>query len=415
MPAAMNVREVDEYLNVDEKTVYRLVKRGGLPGFKFYGVWRLRREDIDGWIEDQKNRGTRGVQRSRGVGMSAKKKAKENTAGTKNGGKGTTAIDQNEAVAVMLEKYEVCRGLFHGFAWSIWKTDSPTERLSLLPVAQEHVMAQEDSKNRLLQCVNELSKAFALAVPHEETNRIRDEVAFFQAVRSALAKTSVLDRRPQEEIDHAIRQILYRAVASDEVADIFAAAALNNPDISILSDEFLAEVQGMPHRNLAIELLQRLLKDELKVRSRKYLAQSRAFSEMLEGSPLRRYQNRAIEAAQVIEELIQLAKEMREANRRGENAGLHEDELTFYNALEVNDSAVQVLDDDTLKTIAREFVEGVRNSATIDWPVKESVRAKMCVMVRRILRKYGYPHDKHEKATQTVLEQAELLCAGWAP
>lgn len=195
--------------------------------------------------------------------------------------------------------------------------------------------------------------------------------------------------------------------------DIFAAAGLKNPDISILSEEFLAEVHGMPHRNLAVELLQKLLRDELKGRKKRSLVQSRAFSELLDAS-LRRYQNRAIEAAQVIEELIQLAREMRVANERGDDLGLQEDELAFYDALEVNDSAVKVLGDEVLKAIARDLVEAVRNSATIDWTVKESVRAKMRVMVRRILRKHGYPPDKQEKASQTVLEQAELLAAEWA-
>ena len=257
--------------------------------------------------------------------------------------------------------------------------------------------------------MTELSQAFALAVPHEEALRIRDDVAFFQAVRSALSKSSGTDQRTEDDLDHAIRQIVSRAVSSDQVVDIFAAEGLKKPDISILSDEFLAEVRGMPHRNLAIELLRRLLSDEIRARSRKNLVQSRSFAEMLERS-IRAYQNRAVDTALIIEEMIKLAKEIREAERRGEDLGLSEDEIAFYDALEVNDSAVKVLGDDTLKTIARELVETVRRNATIDWTVKESVRARLRVMVKRILRKYGYPPDKQEKATLTVLEQAELLC-----
>ena len=195
--------------------------------------------------------------------------------------------------------------------------------------------------------------------------------------------------------------------------DIFAAAGLDKPDISVLSDEFLAEVQGMPQRNLAVELLQKLLRGEISTKRRKNVVQARSFAEMLEQT-LRRYQNRAIEAAQVIEELIQLAREMREANARGERLGLDEDELAFYDALEANDSAVQVLGDDTLRDIARELVETVRRNVTIDWTLRENVRARLRVLVRRILRIHGYPPDKREKATQTVLEQAEVLSEGWA-
>jgi type I restriction enzyme R subunit len=242
----------------------------------------------------------------------------------------------------------------------------------------------------------------------EDALRIRDDVAFFQAVRAVLAKRAPGDARP---VDYAVRQIISRAVAPEGVVDIFAAAGLAKPDISILSDDFLAEVRGMPQRNLAVELLQKLLKGELATRRRKNVVQARSFAEMLEQT-VRRYQNRAIQAAQVIEELIQLAKDMREANARGER--LSEDELAFYEALETNDSAVQVLGDETLRTIARELVATVRNNVTIDWTLRENVRAQLRVLVKRILRKHGYPPDKQEKATQTVLEQAALLSADWA-
>ena len=332
---------------------------------------------------------------------------------TESGGAGQTAFDQSEAVAVMLEKYEVCCGLFHGFDRSRWTGGTPQERLGLLPAAQEHILALENGKDRCLKSVRELSQAFALAVPHEDAIRIRDDVAFFQAVRSVLSKRSPAEERTQEELDHAVRQIISRAVTSEGVVDIFAAAGLDKPDISILSDEFLAEVRGMPHRNLAVELLQKLLKGELVTRRRKNVVQARSFAKLLEQT-LRRYQNRGIEAAQVIEELIQLAREMREADARGEELGLSEDELAFYDALETNDSAVQVLGDETLRTIARELVETVRNNVTIDWTLREDVRARLRVYVKRTLRRYGYPPDKQEKATRTVLEQAEVLSADWA-
>ena len=332
---------------------------------------------------------------------------------TESGGTGRTALDQDEAVAVMLEKYEVCAGLFHGFDWSKWTTGTPTERLGLLPAAQEHILAQENGKERCVRVVRELSQAFALAVPHAEALRIRDDLAFFQAVQAVLAKRAPGDARPEEELDHAVRQIISRAVSPEGVVDIFAAAGLAKPDISILSDEFLAEVRGMPQRNLAVELLQKLLKGELVTRRRKNVVQARSFAEMLEQT-IRRYQNRAIEAAEVIEELIELAKQMREANARGEALGLSEDELAFYDALETNDSAVAVLGDETLRGIARELVETVRNNVTIDWTLRENVRAQLRVLVKRILRRHGYPPDKQEKATQTVLEQAEVLSEEWA-
>jgi type I restriction enzyme R subunit len=332
---------------------------------------------------------------------------------TESGGTGRTALDQDEAVAVMLEKYEICCGLFHGFERSKWTAGTAQDRLGLLPPAQEHILAQENGKERCVRAVRELSQAFALAVPHEETLRIRDDVAFFQAVQAVLAKRAPGEARPEEELDHAVRQIISRAVAPGGVVDIFAAAGLEKPDMSILSDEFLAEVRGMPQRNLAVELLQKLIRGELATRRRKNVVQARSFAEMLEQT-VRRYQNRAVEAAQVIEQLIQLAKDMRAAHARGEQLGLSEDELAFYDALETNDSAVKVLGDETLRDIARELVETVRNNVTIDWTLRENVRANLRVLVKRILRKHGYPPDKQERATQTVLEQAALLSAEWA-
>ncbi|HEV2386861.1 MAG TPA: type I restriction endonuclease subunit R [Candidatus Acidoferrales bacterium] len=332
---------------------------------------------------------------------------------TESGGKGEPVEMQERAVEKMLELYEICAGMMHGFNYSPYKTGSPKERTAVIPAAAEHVLQQEDGKKRFMGVVSKLSKAFALSVPHEKAIAIRDDVGFFQAVRVGLAKTTPSGGKNQEDLDSAVRQIVSKAVASDEVIDIFSAAGLKRPDISILSDQFLSEVKDLPHKNLAIETLRKLLSDEIKGRARKNLVQSRQFSEMLEES-IRKYQNRSLQAAQVIQELIDLAKDMRQAHERGEKLGLSDDELAFYDALETNDSAVQVLGDDTLKRIALELLDTVRKNATIDWTVKESVRAKLRVMVKRVLRKYDYPPDKQEKATQTVLQQAELLSKDWA-
>jgi type I restriction enzyme, R subunit len=332
---------------------------------------------------------------------------------TESGGTGRTALDQDEAVAVMLEKHEVCCGLFHGFDCSQWTSGTPQERLGLLPAAQEHILQQENGKDRCLHAVRELSQAFVLAVPHPEALRIRDDVAFFQAVQAVLAKRAPGDVRPEEDLDHAVRQIISRAVAPEGVMDIFAAAGLEKPGISILSEEFLAEARGIPQKNLAVELLRKLLQGELHTQQRTNIVQARSFAEMLQQT-IRRYQNRAIEAAQVIEELIQLARDMHQANARGEILGLSEDELAFYDALETNDSAVQVLGDTTLRAIAQELVRTVRANVMIDWALRENVRAQLRVLVKRILRKHGYPPDKQEQATQIVLEQAEVLSSAWA-
>ena len=329
---------------------------------------------------------------------------------TESGGTGETAVDQAEAVAGLLEKYEICCGLLYGFDWSNWKSGKAQERLTILPAAQEHILAQKDGKERFVQVVRDLSRFFALAVPHEDALRIRDDVAFFQAVSAVLNKHAPGERKTQEDLDLAVRQIVSRAVASEGVVDIFAAAGLQKPDISILSDEFLAEVRGMPRRNLAVELLRKLLSGEIQIKRKKNVVQAKSFAAMLEQS-IRKYQNRAIEAAQVIEEMIALAKDMRRANERGATLKLSEEELAFYDALETNDSAVQLLGDETLRTIAREVTDAVRKNVTIDWTMRENVRAQLRVIIKRILRKYGYPPDKQEKATQTVLEQVELL--GW--
>ena len=333
---------------------------------------------------------------------------------THSGGRGRPTFNQSDAVDVMLEKYEICCGIFQRFDWTAWKTGTAQEKLSLIPEAQEHILAQQSGKERYLQAVLDLSRVFALSVPNEEAIRIREDVRFFQMVRTALLKKASADQSPSADLDSAIRQIVSRAVASEGVVDIFAEAGLKKPDISVLSDEFLDEVKGMTRPNLAVDLLQKLIKGELSTRRRHNMVQARSFAGMLEDT-LRRYQNRAIEAAQVIEELVQLAKEIREATARGEQLGLTEEELAFYDALETNDSAVKILGDEILRTIAQELVETIRKNVTVDWTLRESVRANMRLKVREILRKYGYPPDKTQKATDTVIEQAELLSEEWAP
>ena len=331
---------------------------------------------------------------------------------TLSGGKGNTAVDQEVAVAVMLEKYEICSGLFHGFDWSNWTSTDPMDRLRLLPMAQEHILQQEDGKKRILRNVIDLSKAFALSVPHEETERIRDDVAFFQAVRSAIYKSTGGDPKSDFEREAAIKQIVSRAVVSDEIIDIFSAAGLKRPEISILSESFLEEVKKLPYRNLAVETLRKLLNDEIKDRTSGNLVQSKKFSKMLEES-IKKYKKRAITSAEAIMLLVGLAEEMREASKRGEELNLSDGELAFYDALEVNDSAVKLLGDEVLRKIAIELVQTIQNNVAIDWTVKENVRAKLRVMIKRVLNKHGYPPDKQEEATRTVMEQAKLMAEGW--
>ncbi len=326
-----------------------------------------------------------------------------------------TGIPQEEAVEVLLEKYEVVTSMLHGFNYDLFHTGTPAQRLSTLPAAMDFLLQADpdQGKNRYLQAVGELSRAFALAVPHQSALDLREEVAFFQAVRAGFIKATPIEGKTTDEMDSAIRQLVSRAVASDKIVDIFAAVGLKAPNIGVLDEEFLAELRGLPQKNLALEMLRKLLNDEIKARGRSNVVQARSFAAMLEDT-LKRYQNRSLETAQVINELIDLAKQMKAAHQRGEDLGLSEEELAFYDALEVNDSAVQVLGDETLRLIARELVETVRRNATIDWTLRESVRANLRRMVRRVLRKHGYPPDKQEKATLTVLEQAEQIAKDWA-
>jgi type I restriction enzyme R subunit len=333
---------------------------------------------------------------------------------TASGGKGEATVDQEQAVAVMMEKYEVVRDLFHGFDYQGILTTEAAQRMKGVVRAMEFVLGLEDGKPRYLQAVSALSKAFALAVPHERALAIRDDVGLFQEIRSALVKATVSEtERTSDELESAIRQLVSRAVYSTEVVDIFAAAGLEKPDISILSDEFLEEVQRLPQRNLALELLKKLINDEIRTRLRKNVVQARSFAEMLELA-VRKYQNRALEAAQVIEELIRIAKEIRKAQSRGQEMKLSDDEVAFYDALAENESARGVMGDEKLRFLAQELVERVKQSVTIDWQVRENARAQIRVMVKRILRKYGYPPDMQQRATELVLEQTEVLCKEWA-
>ncbi len=332
---------------------------------------------------------------------------------TESGGEGNPTLDTAQAIAVMLEKHGIACGMMHSFNWDKWTSGTPTERLQLIPAGQEHILEQEDGKKRWIQAITELSRAFALCAASDEATAIRDDVSFFQTLQAALNKQQSTSRKTPEQIDAAIRQLVSKAITTEgQVIDVFTAAGLPKPDISILSDQFLAEVRGLKHKNVAAELLEKLLKDELKVRSKRNIVQSQVFSEKLKKT-LNAYHNRAISTMQVIEELIKLAKDLDAATKRGENMGLTDDEIAFYDALATNDSALQAMGDAKLKVIAAELITQVKKSVSIDWTLRESARAKIRVMVKRILSRYGYPPDLQEEAVKTVLAQAELLCADW--
>ncbi len=327
------------------------------------------------------------------------------------------AIPQEEAVRIMLEKYEVVSGLYHGFDYKKDLHGSATVRTRLIASAMDFVLGLEDGEKRYVQAVTELSFAFSLSVPHEDAIRIRDEVAFFQSVKAGIRKAGGGGGGgggpTDDEYQEAIKQIVSGAIVSEKVIDIYSATGLKTPDISILSDEFLAEVKGLPHKNLAFEMLKRLLNDEIVTMMRSNLVKSRSFAKMLEET-IKKYQNRTIEAAQVIAELVELAKKIKAEKDRGKDIGLTPEEVAFYDALCVNESAIRELGDEILKQIAQELVVMLRKNTTIDWTIKENVQAKLRVYVKKLLRKYNYPPDKQEGATQTVLEQANLLCKDWS-
>ncbi|KWH57161.1 type I restriction endonuclease subunit R [Burkholderia cepacia] len=325
-------------------------------------------------------------------------------------GRGRPTIDAHEALAILAEKMDLVHNMLHGVDYAAFRTQA----WQLLPDVANHVLGQDEGKKRFADTVLAASKAFALCCTLDEALAYRDELAFLQAVKAALIKHDGADKAlTDEQKEHALRQIISRAVVSDQVIDIFSAAGLKRPDISVLSDGFLEDVRHMQQRNLAVELLERLLKDQIKSRFKTNVVQSAKFSELLQQS-LTRYRNRAVETAQVIEELIAMAKKFQAEAQRGMELGLSPDEMAFYDALATNEAAVRELGDETLKKIAVELVARLRSSVTVDWAKRDTVRAKLRVMVRTLLKRYKYPPDRQEEATDTVLRQAESLSAEWA-
>lgn len=327
-----------------------------------------------------------------------------------------TAIDQEEAVTVMLEKFDVIRGIFHGFKYEKYFKMSHSERTRFFGDAMDFVLSleadNEEAKKRFSKAVVELSKAFALAVPHEKALEIKEHVGFFQALKSYITKISPVSGPTEEDYDLAIKQIVSDSISSGEIIDVFKAAGLDKPNVEILSDEFLEEVRGLKRKNVALEILKKLIDDRIKSFMRKNFVKAKSFADMLEET-LVRYQNRTIEAAQVITDLIKLAKEIRGEVERGKETGLSEDEIAFYDALADNESAKLELGDKTLKKIAKELVAMIRENATIDWTLRDSIKARMRIYVKKLLKKYKYPPDKQEGATQLVLLQAETVAKDW--
>jgi type I restriction enzyme R subunit len=327
------------------------------------------------------------------------------------GGKGDPASTQEEAVLVMLEKLEVVSQLFHGFPYEAYFDAETGRKLALILEAEEHILGLEDGKKRLIVEVTALSQAFSIALPHEQAMNAKDEIAFFQAIKARLAKFDVTGMgRTDEDIETAIRQVVDRALVTERVIDIFDAAGIKKPDISILSEDFLLEVKNMEHKNIALEVLKRLLDNEIKARLRTNLVQGKSLMEMLEGS-IKRYHAKILTAAEVIEELIELSKEIQRKDQEPGELGLTAYEYAFYTAIADNDSARELMAKDKLRELAVVLYEKVRENASIDWTIKENVRAKLKVIVKRILRQYGYPPDMQMLATETVLKQAELIAA----
>ncbi len=325
------------------------------------------------------------------------------------GGTGEPVLDERDAVAVLQRDYEVVRGMFHGFPYQAYLEGDTAKKMRGLNDATDFILGQDDGKSRYLRSCASLAKAFSLASTSDYARGIADEVAFFKGVRATIVKISPATGQSLEEIDLALQQLVSEAVASRGIVDVLEQAGIKRPDISVFSDEFLAELAGMERRNLAREMLERLLRDEIKVRSRQNAVQARKFSEML-AEAITKYESRSVTTMQLIEQLIEFAKELRDDPKRAETMGLSDEELAFYDALAQSESAVQVLGDAQLRAIARDLVKSVRESVTIDWNLRESVRAVIRLKIKRILRKHGYPPDATEKATEQVLEQAELLC-----
>jgi type I restriction enzyme, R subunit len=327
------------------------------------------------------------------------------------GGKGDPTLAQEQAVELMLEKIEVVSQMFHGFGYEDYYDGGTREKLRLILSAEEHILGLEDGKKRFVNEVTALSKAFAIAVPHEQAMDVKEEISFFQAVKARLAKfDSSGSGRSDEEIETTIRQVIDKALVTDQVIDVFDAAGIKKPDISVLSDEFLMELKGLEHKNVALEVLKKLLKDEIKARSKTNLVQSKTLKEMLEHS-IQKYHNKIITAAEVMDELIKLSKEIVQMDGEAEQMGLKEFEYAFYTAVASNDSAMELMQKEKLKELAIVLTERVRQNATIDWTIKESVRAKLKVIIKRTLRQFGYPPDMQKLATETVLHQAEMIAA----
>jgi type I restriction enzyme R subunit len=325
------------------------------------------------------------------------------------GGKGDPTILQEQAVQLMLEKLEVVSQMYHGFEYETYFEADTSKKLSMILAAEEHILGLEDGKKRYINEVTALSKAFAIAIPHDQAMDAKDEVSFFQAVKARLAKFDGTDSgRTDEEIETTIRQVIDKALVSEQVIDVFDAAGIKKPDISILSEEFLMELKGMEHKNVALEVLKKLLNDEIKSRAKKNLVKSRTFLEMLENS-IKKYHNKILTAAEVIEELINLSKDIVEMDNEAKHMGLSDFEYAFYTAVANNDSARELMQQDKLRELAVVLTETIRQNASIDWTIKESVKAKLKVAVKRILRKFGYPPDMQMLATETVLKQAEMI------
>ena len=323
-----------------------------------------------------------------------------------------TGIDTDQAVDILLEKYQLIQDLLHGFDYSGFASGSAAQRMQTIVATIDYVLGLgEKGKKEFITYVTELAKAFALCSTTEQAEALNVEIGFFKAVKAGIIKLipAGQNKKTPAQIDQQLNQLISKSIISEEVVDIFSAVGLDKPNIAILSDEFLEEVRGLPQKNLAVELLKRLLARKVKAVSHSNLVQSKKFSEMLENA-LKKYQNRAIETTQVIMELIELAKEMNEMHKRGEATGLSSDELAFYDALGSNDAAVMIMGDDILKQIARDLTNTIRNNLGVDWAIRETVRAKMRLTVKKLLKKYGYPPDKQEQAVKTVMEQAELMC-----
>jgi type I restriction enzyme R subunit len=325
------------------------------------------------------------------------------------GGKGDPTILQEQAVELMLEKLEVVSQMFQNFPYEEYFEADTSKKLSLILSAEEHILNLEDGKKRFINEVTALSKAFAIAIPHEQAMDVKDEVAFFQAVKARLSKFDAAGTgQTDEEIETTIRQVIDKALVSERVIDIFDAAGIKKPDISILSEEFLLELKGMKHKNVAMEVLKKLLNDEIRSRSKKNLVKSKTLMEMLENS-IKKYHNKILTAAEVIDELIKLSKEIVNLDSEANALGLSDFEYAFYTAVADNESARELMQKDKLRELAVILTERVKANATIDWTIKESVKAKLKVIIKRTLRQYGYPPDMQKLATETVLKQAELI------